>query len=147
MARPGGAPELLALVADAVNHAHQRGVVHRDLKPANVLVDASGEPKILDFGVATTVDPEAQLTTMHTSLGEVVGTLSYMSPEQVSGRSSQVDARSDVYALGVMAYEAFCGEPPFDLRGKLVHEAARIVMEEEPSTLGAHDTTLRGDVE
>lgn len=139
--------ELLVAVADAVHHAHQRGVVHRDLKPANVMVDVDGNVKVLDFGVATTIDVDAHLTTMHTAVGEVMGTLSYMSPEQVNGRSSEVDARTDVYALGVLAHELFTGEPPFNLRGKLIHEAARIVTEEDPSTLGGHDESLRGDVE
>jgi tetratricopeptide (TPR) repeat protein/predicted Ser/Thr protein kinase len=139
--------ELLAAISDAVHHAHQRGVVHRDIKPANVFVDERGRPKILDFGVATTLDTEKQVSTMHTSIGEVVGTLSYMSPEQVSGRSSEVDARADVYALGVLAHEVLAGAPPFDLRGKMLHEAARIVAEDEPTQLGALDVTFRGDVE
>ncbi|MFT5733519.1 MAG: tetratricopeptide (TPR) repeat protein [Planctomycetota bacterium] len=138
---------LLAAVADAVHHAHERGVIHRDLKPANVLVDASGQVKVLDFGVATTLDVDQHLSTMHTGVGEVVGTLSYMSPEQVTGRSSEVDARSDVYALGVLAHELLTGRPPFDLQGKLIHEAARIVAEVDPSTLSVHDESLRGDVE
>lgn len=143
----GARIELLAQIADAVDHAHRRGVVHRDLKPANVLVRADGRPKVLDFGVAMNVDAESHVSTMHTNIGEVIGTLSYMSPEQVGGRTDEVDARSDVYALGVLAHELLGGAPPFDLRGKLIHEAARIVTEDEPSTLGSLDNALRGDVE
>src|SRR5439155_399451 len=83
--------ELLAKVCDAVQHAHQRGVIHRDLKPDNILVEESAgspQPKILDFGVARVVDPDAQTTTLHTSAGQIVGTVAYMSPEQAGGEPS-----------------------------------------------------------
>jgi tetratricopeptide (TPR) repeat protein len=139
--------ELLAKVCDAVQHAHQKGVVHRDLKPGNVLVDPSGQPKVVDFGVARVTDADLQATTVQTAVGELVGTLTYMSPEQVGGQPDAVDTRSDVYALGVIAHELLAGRPPFDLRGKMVHEAARAIVEDEPSTLGALNAALRGDVE
>ena len=114
---------LLARVADAVQHAHQRGVIHRDLKPANILVadehrtsesgqrwmNAVGQPKILDFGVARTTDGGVNAVTMRTSLGELVGTLAYMSPEQAAGSPDELDTRSDVYSLGVLAYELLAG--------------------------------------
>ena len=139
--------EILGNLADAVHHAHQKGVIHRDLKPSNVLVTGDGTPKVLDFGVARAVDPNVQVSTMHTGVGEVVGTLTYMSPEQLTGEHENIDVRSDVYSLGVIAHELLAGVPLFDLRGKLIHEAARIIAEDEPSTLGAHARSLRGDVE
>ena len=139
--------ELVAKVCDAIQHAHQKGVIHRDLKPGNVLVEAGGQPKVLDFGVARATDADLQATTLQTATGELVGTLAYMSPEQVAGRAEEVDTRADVYALGVIAHELLGGAPPLDLRGKLIHEAARAILEDEPSTLGALDASLRGDVE
>ena len=138
---------LLARVCDAVQHAHQKGVIHRDLKPGNVLVGDDGQPVVLDFGVARATDPDQWNTTLQTRTGELVGTLSYMSPEQVAGEPEGVDTRADVYALGVIAHELLAGRLPLDLRGKLVHEAARVIVEEEPSTLGSIDDSLRGDVE
>jgi tetratricopeptide (TPR) repeat protein len=138
---------LLAEVCDAVHHAHQKGVIHRDLKPANILVDASGRPKILDFGVARVTDSDLRTTTLRTQAGELVGTLPYMSPEQVQADPSLLDIRSDVYALGVVAYELLSGRLPLDLGERKVHEAARAIVEDEPSNLGALDPRLRGDVE
>ncbi len=90
---------LVACICDAVHHAHQKGVIHRDLKPGNILVDASGQPKILDFGVARAIDADLQRFGMQTAAGKIIGTVPYMSPEQVMGDSRQVDTRSDVYAL------------------------------------------------
>jgi len=136
---------LVAAVADAVHHAHTRGVVHRDLKPANVLVRADGRPKVLDFGLARTVAGDAALDSMHTRTGDVLGTLAYMSPEQLRGAG--VDARSDVYALGVLAYEALSGALPLDVGGQALAEAARIVETRDPARLGTRDRDLAGDLE
>ena len=89
--------DLMACICDGVHHAHQRGVIHRDLKPGNILVDAAGQPKILDFGVARATDSDVQAT-MHTDVGQLVGTLSYMSPEQiqaVSGHALLYEPRAD----------------------------------------------------
>ncbi len=156
--------ELMARVCDAVQHAHQKGVVHRDLKPANILVahedaageradvsgahtDAIGQPKVMDFGIARLTDPDLQVTRIHTRAGQIVGTLAYMSPEQFSGDSSLSDTRCDVYALGVVLYEVLSGRTPYDLAGKPIAEAARIIENDEPRALGAIDRRLRGDLE
>ncbi|MEM9065387.1 MAG: serine/threonine-protein kinase [Planctomycetota bacterium] len=152
--------ELLARIADAVQHAHVNGVVHRDLKPENILVSDEpsgsssgharfthvGQPKILDFGVARATGDEARVATLRTSEGQIVGTLAYMSPEQVSA-ARDVDARADVYALGVIGYELVSGELPFDLAGLAVPEALRRVCEDEPSRLGTLVSAARGDAE
>lgn len=139
--------ELIAGVCDAVQHAHQKGVIHRDLKPANILVDASGTPKILDFGVARLTSGQSELTTYETDPGRLVGTLAYMSPEQVDLDSDDLDTRSDVYALGAILYEALAGRRPHDIRGRSLVEAARVVCEEDPDRLGTISTRFRGDVE
>jgi serine/threonine protein kinase/tetratricopeptide (TPR) repeat protein len=139
--------ELLAMICDAVHHAHQKGIIHRDLKPGNILVDDSGQPKILDFGVARATDSDLQLTTLQTNVGQLIGTLQYMSPEQIAADPDRLDTRSDVYALGVVAYELITGQPPYDLRNKMIHEAARIIREEDPTTASAIDRTFRGDIE
>ncbi len=169
--------ELLARVCDAVQHAHQKGVIHRDLKPGNILVVESGaadrggdgggpprsrsypsptslgadvrvggQPKVLDFGVARVLDADAPLTTVETSPGQLVGTLPYMSPEQVSG-SDDVDTRSDVYALGVLAHQLLTDRLPYDLKNRPLPEAARIICDDPPTRLSAIDRQLRGDVE
>ena len=138
---------LLRKVCEAVHHAHQKGVIHRDLKPGNILVTQDGEPKILDFGVARTTTPELRTQTLVTQPGQIVGTLPYMSPEQLAGDSRGVDARSDIYALGVIAYELLGGRLPHDLTGKSLPEAVRAVGSAAPPPLGRIDPALRGDVE
>jgi tetratricopeptide (TPR) repeat protein len=137
--------EMVALIAEAVHHAHQRGIIHRDLKPANILVDETGQPKVLDFGVARVTDSEV-LITRHTDVGQLIGTLAYMSPEQVSADPLELDIRSDVYALGVILYELLAGRLPYNTRGML-HEVVRAIREEEPVPLGTVNREFRGDVE
>ena len=138
--------ELFALVCDAVHYAHQQGVIHRDLKPANIMVDAVGQPKILDFGVARLTDADVQAT-RQTSIGEVIGTLQYMSPEQVNADPQDLDIRSDVYSLGVILYELLAGQLPYDLGRKMIFEAARVILVEDPAPLSTINRSLKGDVE
>ena len=138
---------LLARVCDGVDHAHQRGVIHRDLKPNNILVDERGDPKILDFGIARLTDADVRVTTLRTHVGQVVGTLGYMSPEQASGDPTRIDTRSDVYALGVIGYQILTGRLPHDVDGMMIHEAVRVIQEDEPPRLGTLDRSLRSDIE
>jgi serine/threonine protein kinase/WD40 repeat protein len=140
---------LLALIADAVEHAHLRGVVHRDLKPANILVTPEGQPKVLDFGVARAVGREEHQTSLRTDVGQLIGTISYMSPEQVSGSSggAGVDQRTDVYSLGVVLYELLTGRLPHDVRGSSIAHAAQRIISEEPPRMSSIRRELRGDLE
>jgi len=137
---------LLARTCEAVHHAHQRGLIHRDLKPGNILVDETGQPKILDFGIAQMTDSDAELT-RQTSVGQLIGTLSYMSPEQVMADPYEIDTRSDVYALGVILYELLAGKLPYNLSQKPLHEAVQIIREQEPTRLSSGNRLYRGDVE
>ena len=136
--------ELMAKICDAVHHAHQRGIIHRDLKPGNILVDATGQPKILDFGVARMTDGDVK--TMRTDVGQLVGTLAYMSPEQVSADPLEVDTRSDVYSLGVILYELLGRRLPYDTKGRLP-DAVQAIGHGDPPLLGTLDRAYRGDIE
>ncbi|MBK8268424.1 MAG: SUMF1/EgtB/PvdO family nonheme iron enzyme [Planctomycetes bacterium] len=142
-----GRLELLAKVCDAVEHAHQNNVIHRDLKPSNILVDSAGQPKVLDFGVARVTDVDIQAATMRTEARKLVGTLPYMSPEQVRGDVDAVDRRSDVYALGVLGYRMLTGRYPFNISGQSIPEAVRAIQEDEPTRLSLVNRRYRGDVE
>jgi serine/threonine protein kinase/Flp pilus assembly protein TadD len=137
---------LLVKVSEAVDHAHQRGLIHRDLKPGNILVDATGQPKILDFGVARVLESEAQ-PTRQTDLGQLIGTLPYMSPEQVLGNPLEIDTRSDIYSLGVILYELLTGRLPYDVRRRQLPEAVRTIREEEPASLSSINRAYRGDIQ
>ena len=135
---------LLSQLARATHYAHQRGIVHRDLKPSNVLVDEHGQAKILDFGIARLHgDAGGDMT----QAGQVMGTLPYMSPEQLAGQAHAVDARSDVYALGAMAYELVSGQLPHPrLSTSTLFEALDIVRREDPPALESLAPAARGDL-
>ncbi|MGE3182444.1 MAG: tetratricopeptide repeat protein [Phycisphaerae bacterium] len=137
---------LLMEIAEAVAHAHSRGVIHRDLKPANLLVDAQRRPRILDFGVARITDTDLHAT-LETHTGQIVGTLAYMSPEQIEGDPKAIDARTDVYALGVIAYELLTGHAPLGVAKMAIADAARAIRDDEPTLLGQIHRAYRGDVE
>jgi eukaryotic-like serine/threonine-protein kinase len=132
-------------VCEAVEHAHQRGIIHRDLKPANILVDETGQPKILDFGLARATDADAQAT-RQTDIGQLLGTLAYMSPEQVLADPLSLDTRSDVYALGVILYELLAQKMPYAL-SNLLHEALQTIRLAEPQKLSSINRSYRGDIE
>lgn len=151
-ARPGvGAlVGLLAGVCDGVAHAHAHGIIHRDLKPGNILVEAgeggSARARVLDFGVAKALGGDGA-GGARTLTGQVVGTPQYMSPEQAAGEGELVTTRSDVYALGVVAYEVLSGRKPYDVSGSSVSAAARVIGGVEPARLGSVAKGLRGDLE
>ncbi len=138
---------LFITACDAVQYGHQLGIIHRDLKPANILVGDSGRPKVIDFGVARVTAPDAAQTTLHTQTGQLIGTLTYMSPEQCDPHAQAIDTRSDVYALGIVLYKLLCDELPYDVRQQSLLEATRIIKHVPPRKPSLVDNALRGDLE
>ncbi len=142
------ATQLIAEVCDAVAAAHMKGVIHRDLKPDNILVDAQGNPHVLDFGLAKPVDDSewASSRVEVTTAGEFMGTFAYASPEQVSGDPDRIDVRTDVFALGVTLYEALLGRRPFQLEGSIAN-VVRTIAEAAPTAPRSIDASFDRDLE
>ena len=138
--------QLFVKVCEAIQHAHQKGVLHRDIKPSNVLVREHGgvvEPKVIDFGIAKATAGGGELSATASSHDRMLGTPAYMSPEQAAG-GGDIDTRTDIYSLGALLYELISGKPPFDpkrLEESGFEESGRIVREEEPPL----PSTIRGD--
>jgi eukaryotic-like serine/threonine-protein kinase len=136
---------LMIQICEAVEHAHQRGIIHRDLKPGNILMEENGQPKILDFGLARVTDGDMQAT-RQTDMGQLLGTLAYMSPEQVTADPLALDTRSDVYALGVILYELLAGRLPYEV-SRHVYEVVRTIQQVDPKPLSSINRAYRGDIE
>ena len=139
--------ELFLQVCNAVHHGHQRGIVHRDLKPSNILVDSTGHVKIIDFGVARATGADMQQARAETRVGQLIGSVHYMSPEQFDADPNDIDTRSDVYALGVVLYELLAGELPFDTGAGSIFDIATEVREGRLRQLGTHGKELGGELE
>lgn len=154
--------ELFLQICDAINYAHQRGVIHRDIKPANIQVmsdqDAvtsnsrpawqqSLQVKILDFGLARITDADVNATAVLTEVGQIAGTLTYMSPEQARGNPDEIDLRTDVYSLGMVLYELLTGQLPYEIPAGQLPLALQTICEQAPRPPSAVRKHLRGDLE
>jgi WD40 repeat protein len=138
---PRPAADCVRAVAEAIHFAHERGVIHRDLKPSNILLDGEGEPHVSDFGLAKLLQSDSELTLS----GAVLGSPSYMPPEQARGQHAEVSARSDVYALGAILYECLTGRPPFAAATPL--ETMKLVVEQDAIAPRAINPALPRDLE
>ena len=141
--------DLFAEVCDAVQHAHQKGVIHRDIKPSNIVVsthDGQPLPKVIDFGIAKATAGDLTPGTVFTEHGQLMGTPEYMSPEQCEG-TGDLDVRSDVYSLGVVLYEMLCGRLPYDLEGVPIYDIPRTIRDRTALRPATVDRALAGDLE
>src|SRR5262245_56187922 len=143
--------KLFLLVCQAIQHAHQKGIIHRDIKPSNILItvnDGAPLPKVIDFGIAKATQGELTDKTIYTQFQQFIGTPAYMSPEQADMTSMDIDTRSDIYALGVLLYELLVGKTPFDGKELLMSgldEMRRTIREKEPIRPSTRLDSLMGD--
>jgi serine/threonine protein kinase len=138
---PREAAALMVKVAEAIAYAHHRGVIHRDLKPANILLDQSGNPRVTDFGLAKKVQADSGLT----GSGQIMGTPSYMPPEQARGRRGAVGPAADVYALGATLYALVTGRPPFQAATAM--DTVLMVLMDEPVPPRRLNASIQRDLE
>lgn len=138
---------LMIDICDAIQHAHDQSVIHRDLKPGNIMVDRAGKIKVLDFGIARITDHDSTDSTLYTEPGRIIGTLAYMSPEQLRGDTRSHGIRSDVYALGVVFYQMLADKLPYDFSKFSLASASRHLDNHTHQRLGTINTRLRGDLE
>ena len=142
--------DLFIQICQAIQHAHQKGIIHRDIKPSNILVtlhDGVPVPKVIDFGIAKATEVRLTDKTLFTAYEQIIGTPAYMSPEQAEMSGLDIDTRSDIYSLGVLLYELLTGRTPFDARKLLQHgldEMRRTLREKEPQRPSTMVTTLQG---
>src|SRR5712692_6978397 len=143
--------DLFIKVCQAIQHAHQKGIIHRDIKPSNILVtlhDGVPVPKVIDFGIAKATEGRLTDLTVYTELHQFIGTPAYMSPEQAEMSGLDIDTRSDIYSLGVLLYELLTGKTPFDAKELLqagLDEMRRTLREKEPDRPSTRVSTLGGD--
>ncbi|MCP4450429.1 MAG: serine/threonine protein kinase, partial [Planctomycetes bacterium] len=140
--------ELFIPVCQAIQHAHQKGIIHRDIRPSNVMVtlqDGVPVPKVIDFGIAKATQQPLTGKTLFTQHSQFIGTPAYMSPEQTVMSGLDIDTRSDIYSLGILLYELLTGSTPFDTKALLksgLDEMCRIIREEEPTKPSTKIRTL-----
>src|SRR5215467_292761 len=143
--------KLFIQVCQAIQHAHQKGIIHRDIKPSNILVtlhDGVPVPKVIDFGIAKATQGRLTNQTLFTAFEQFIGTPAYMSPEQAEMSGLDVDTRSDIYSLGVLLYELLTGKTPFDVRELMsqgIDAMRRTIREQEPSKPSTKLATLKGE--
>ncbi|MCX5641076.1 MAG: serine/threonine-protein kinase [Planctomycetota bacterium] len=129
--------EMLVPIAEALAVAHSHGIIHRDLKPGNILVERNGDARLIDFGAARVLDGDLNTRQENTLTGQIIGTLSYLSPEQAAGNSRHADHRSDLYQLAVVAYELLANKLPYDMDGHTSAEILRAIIAEPSMPLDA----------
>src|ERR1022692_1806501 len=143
--------DLFIKVCQAIQHAHQKGIVHRDIKPSNILVtlhDGVPVPKVIDFGIAKAIEGRLTDATVYTQLHQFIGTPAYMSPEQAEMSGLDIDTRSDIYSLGVLLYELLAGSTPFDaneLMASGIDQMRKTIREKEPVRPSTRFATLKGE--